>query len=117
MRAGVVLVLALSIAAFCAPALASGDHGSSTPPANLSDSNKTIWMTEWVACHHTKLGQLSKSVGVKIPAGRPPQVAAKLIAQKAESLLYDMPAQVTVAVDGCQNGILWRYYHGQYISS
>lgn len=109
-----VLVLACAIGVFAtASAVASGsDRGQSTPPAKLSDSNKAIWMTEWVACHHTKLGELGKSVGVKIPPGRPPQLAAKLIAQKAEPLLYDVQSELSVAIDGCQNGILWRYYHG-----
>jgi len=113
MRTGLVLVLAFSFGVLCAAAAAASDsdRGSFRPPAKLSDSSKTIWMTEWVACNHTKLGALAKSVGVRIPSSRPPQVAAKLIAEKAEASLYDVESDLTVAVDGCRNGILWRYYH------
>lgn len=114
MRTGLVLVLAASIGLFFAAtaAAATSDHGLYRPPAKLSDASKTIWMTEWVACHHTPLGKLSKSVGVRIPAGRTPQVAATLIAKKAEATLYQLQAEIDIAVDGCRNGILWRFYHG-----
>jgi len=113
MRTGLVLVLAASIGTLCAAAAIASvsDRGAFRPPAKLTDASKTIWMTEWVACDHTKLGALARSVGVKIPSSRPPQVAAKLIAEKAETLLYDIESERTVAVDGCRNGILWRYYH------
>ena len=113
MRTGLVLLLAAWIGICAAAACASSsDRGSSRPPVNLSDSSKTLWMTEWVACHHTKLGALAKSVGVRIRSGSTPQLVARLIAKKAEALLYDTTNGLGIAVDGCREGILWRYYHG-----
>ena len=41
----------------------------------------------------------------------PPQVAAILIAKKAEAPLWNIEAELDAAIDGCRNGILWRYYH------
>jgi hypothetical protein len=113
MRTWVVLMLA---AMTCASAAATAraadtDRGRMRPPAALSEEHKSIWMTEWVACRHERLGKLARVIGVKIPAGRPPQVAATLIAKKAEEPLYDVYNGFAVAVDGCRNGILWRYYH------
>jgi hypothetical protein len=113
MRTGVVLVLAaVSCLACAATAFATGmDRGRSRPPAALSDDNKAIWMTEWVACRHDRLAKLAKVIGVKITSSRPPQLVATMIAKKAEAPLYDIYAGFSVAVDGCRNGILWRYYH------
>ena len=113
MRAIALLALvAIAGALGVAAALGSGSsRGVDRPPAALSSSDKTVWMTEWVACHHTRLVNLAKSVGVKISSGRTPQMVALLIAKKAESLLYDPQDQLAPAVDGCRNGILWRYYH------
>jgi hypothetical protein len=114
MRAGVVFLLAVAASALVAAAAfaADRDTGRLRPPAALADANKSIWMTEWVACRHDRLGKLAKLIGVKITSGRPPQVLAVLIAKKAEAPLYDSDAsQLAVAIDGCRNGILWRYYH------
>jgi hypothetical protein len=113
MRAIVWLALVAAAGSFAvATALGSGsDKGLLQPPAALSSSDKTVWMTEWVACHHTAFKNLAKSVGVKISPGRTPQVVAHLIAKKAESLLYDPQDQLAPAIEGCRNGILWRYYH------
>ena len=113
MRLGVVLALAAVTFALCASAaFASGqDQGLLRPPARLSESAKTIWMGEWVACRHERLGRLAKIIGIKIPPGRAPQVAATLIAKKAEAPLWELDSDLATAVDGCRNGILWRYYH------
>jgi hypothetical protein len=113
MRTGVVLVLAAMSCFTCAVAAfaADMDRGRSRPPAALTDENKSIWMTEWVACRHDRLGKLAKVIGVKITSARPPQVVAEMIARKAEAPLYDIYNGFPVAVDGCRNGILWRYYH------
>ncbi|HEY3921653.1 MAG TPA: hypothetical protein VGL76_06015 [Gaiellaceae bacterium] len=113
MRAIVWLALVASAGSLgVAAAFGSGSKpGLLHPPAALSSPDKTVWMTEWVACHHTKLGNLAKSVGVKVPSGRTPQIVALLIAKKAEALLYDPQDRLAPAIDGCRNGILWRYYH------
>jgi hypothetical protein len=47
-----------------------------------------------------------------VTAGRPVQVAARLIARKAEAPLWNVSEELETAIDGCRNGILWRYYHG-----
>lgn len=113
MRTGVVLVLAVTICAVGA-AVARGadtDRGRLRPPTRLSEAHKSIWMSEWVACRHERLGKLARQIGVKVTAGRRPQVVATLIAKKAEAPLYEPGNELVTAVDGCRNGILWRYYH------
>jgi len=70
-----------------------------------------IWMSEWVACRHSSLRHLAAELHMKVPAGRSPQVTAKIIAKTAEEPLWDLESEFVVAVDGCRNGILWRYYH------
>jgi hypothetical protein len=114
MRTGVVLVLAVVTCVVCAAAAFASDtdRGLLRPPAALSEANKSVWMTEWVACRHERLAKLAKLIGIKITAGRGPQVVAIMIAKKAEAPLYDNDAtQLAAAIDGCRNGILWRYYH------
>jgi|SRR5581483_6929538 hypothetical protein len=113
MRLGVVLALAVGTFVLCVQAaFATGnDRGLLRPPEQLSESAKTIWMGEWVACRHERLGRLAKIIGIRIPSGRAPQVAATLIAKKAEAPLWDLASDFATAVDGCRNGILWRYYH------
>ena len=113
MRPGVVLLLALVLGAvFAASAVAASvDMGRDRPPAKLSEEHKSIWMSEWVACTHQSLGKLAKEFGMKIPSGRTPQTAARLIARVAESPLWNLEEELVTAVDGCRNGILWRYYH------
>ena len=112
MRFGIAFLLAaVTSALFVATALASTDRGRLRPPLQLTEENKAVWMTEWVACRHLRLSALAKEIGVKIPAGRAPQVAAILIAKKAEAPLYEVGDALVAAIDGCRNGILWRFYH------
>jgi len=109
MRTAGVLVLALSIGVSSA---AARDRGRKEPPSGLSESKKALWMGEWVACEHQSLHSLAKELGVTVPAGRTPQVEAKLIAKTAEAPLWDLDSELAIAVDGCRSGILWRYYQG-----
>jgi len=81
-----VLLAALLSAFFAATAFAA-DTGKSRPPTRLTDDEKSLWMGEWAACQHTRLGALAAEIGVKIPAGRTPQIAARLIAKTAEAPL------------------------------
>jgi hypothetical protein len=112
MRTAVALLLAaVTSALVVATAVASTDRGRLRPPLQLTEENKAVWMTEWVACRHKRLSALAKEIGVRIPSGRPPQVAALLIARKAEPPLYEVGDALEAAIDGCRNGILWRYYH------
>jgi hypothetical protein len=115
MRTGVVLVLAAVAFALCvAAALAADtDKGRQRPPLALTEDGKSIWMGEWVACTHKRLSGLAKEIGVKVTSGRPVQVVARLIARKAETPLWNNGSDdLETAIDGCRNGILWRYYHG-----
>jgi hypothetical protein len=112
MRTAVALLLAaVTFALVVATALASTDRGRLRPPAQLTEANKAVWMSEWVACRHKRLSALAKEIGIRIPSGRAPQIAAILIARKAEAPLYLVGDELAAAVDGCRNGILWRYYH------
>ena len=114
MRAGVVLLLAVVAFALCGSAAlaADTDKGRQRPPLALSEDSKSIWMGEWVACTHKRLGALAKEIGVKVTSGRPVQMVARLIAQKAEAPLWNVSEELETAIDGCRNGILWRFYHG-----
>ena len=103
--------LLAAVAAGPSAAVAERDTGRYRPPTALSESNKAIWMSEWVACRHKSLAALAREIGVKIPSGRTPQTAARLIARKAEGPLWIHEPDLVVAIDGCRNGILWRYYH------
>jgi hypothetical protein len=112
MRTAVALLLAaVTSALVVATALASTDRGRLRPPPQLTEANKAVWMSEWVACRHKRLSALAKEIGIRIPSGRAPQIAAILIARKAEAPLYQVADELEAAVDGCRNGILWRYYH------
>jgi len=113
MRVRVVLAAVLgAVFATAAVAVASDqDQGRQRPPAALSDHYKALWMGEWVACRHHSLHGLAKELHLKVPAGRTPQVTAKLVAEIAEEPLWSLQAEFTTAVDGCRNGILWRFYH------
>jgi hypothetical protein len=113
MRTGVVLVLAavLGVAIAAASFAADLDKGSQRPPAKLRTPDKVIWMGEWAACRHQSLRGLANELGLKVPAGRSPQMMAKIIAKVAEAPLWNLESEFVTAVDGCRNGILWRYYH------
>ena len=115
MRFGVVLAALLVIVFATAAVAAAVDKGADRPPtklaARLTDQDKALWMGEWAACRHMRLSKFAKLIGVKIPSGRTPQVAATLIAKTAEGPLWNLENELHVAVDGCRNGILWRYYH------
>src|SRR3954462_10624743 len=103
MRLAVAFLLAAVTAALVvATALASTDRGRYRPPLQLTEDNKAVWMSEWVACRHMSLSRLAKVIGVKIPSNRPPQVAAILIARKAEAPLYEVGEVRDAAVDGCR---------------
>ena len=106
------MLAAVTCAICAAAALASdSDRGRLRPPAALPDASESIWMSEWVACTHKRLSALASEIGVKVTAGRPVQVAARLIARKAEAPLWNVSEELETAIDGCRNGILWRYYH------
>lgn len=109
MRMAGAFVLALAIGVSSA---AAADQGRKQPPARYSESNKTLWMSEWVACSHKRLASLAREIGVKVTSGTTPQTVAVRIAHKAEAPIYDIYDGFAIAVDGCRNGILWRYYHG-----
>jgi hypothetical protein len=91
---------------------ADTDKGRQRPPLALSEDAKSIWMGEWVACTHKRLGALAQEIGVKVTSGRPVQMVARLIARKAEAPLWNVDEELQTAIDGCRNGILWRFYHG-----
>ena len=112
MRVAAAFLLAgVTCALVVATASASTDRGRLRPPLQLTEDNKAVWMSEWVACRHMRLSALAKVIGVKITSSRPPQVLAILIARKAEAPLYEVGDALDAAVDGCRNGILWRFYH------
>jgi hypothetical protein len=111
MRTIVVLMLAALICAAPAVASRTQDQGRLRPPVQLKNDDKVIWMSEWVACRHSSLHHLASELGLKVPPGRTPQVTAKIIAKIAEEPLWNLETEYVVAVDGCRNGILWRFYH------
>src|SRR5438128_175622 len=101
MRTAVALLLAaVTSTLVVATAPASTDRGRLRPPAQLTEANKSVWMSEWVACRHKRLSALAKEIGIRIPSGRAPQIAAILIARKAEAQLYLVGDELDAAVDG-----------------
>jgi hypothetical protein len=115
MRSGVVLAALLGVVFATSSFAAVGDTGRDRPPtklsARLTENDKALWMGEWVACRHLRLGKLASMMGVKIPSGRTPQAAATQVARLAEAPLWNLKEELVIAVDGCRNGILWRFYH------
>jgi hypothetical protein len=111
-RAPIVVVLvALTLVPVALAANRVSDQGRDRPPAALAEEFKTIWMTEWVACNRIKMSTLAHQVHIKVAPGRSPQVNAIVLAKRAMLYLYETDPQMKTAVDGCRNGILWRYYH------
>ena len=72
---------------------------------------KALWMTEWTACWHEKMGRLSALFHIPIRATDTPQIAAKKLSTRAMRDLYITQEEIAIGADGCRNGILWRYYH------
>ena len=86
------------------------DQGVDEPPVALSDDEKALWMTEWVACQRVSLVSLSSVL--RVPVGDDsPQVAAEKLSRRAMRDLYPTAAERQVGADGCRNGVLWRQYH------
>jgi len=94
-------------------AAASGvDKGRSRPPMNLTNHHKAIWMSEWVACWRPPtMQQLARELNMPHVKLFTPQQAALVLSKRAMRFLYEDPAEIRTALDGCRNGILWRFYH------
>ena len=107
----VAALFALALLATTAAQASSVDRGSDRPPERLTDDAKSIWMTEWTACWRTTMAHMSKVLHIPVKAGMTPQLAARVLANRAVFLLYETTPETTAAADGCRNGILWRYYH------
>jgi hypothetical protein len=111
------LLILMALGALVVPASAAGsgvDKGLSRPPANLTPYHKAIWMSEWVACWRpVSMRALAREL--KVPNLRilTPQQGAKTLSVRAMRFLYEDPAELRTARDGCRNGILWRFYHEQ----
>jgi hypothetical protein len=111
MRVRFVLAAVLS-GVFATAAVASDrDQGRQRPPAALTDQYKALWMGEWAACRHLSLHGLATELHLKVPAGRKVQVTATVVAKVAEAPLWNLQEELSTAVDGCRNGILWRFFH------
>src|ERR1700694_3758149 len=76
---------------------ADQDQGRQRPPAALTEHYKALWMGEWAACRHHSLHGLAKELNLKVPAGRTPQVAARMIAKIAEGALWNINKEFTTA--------------------
>ena len=115
MRFGFVLAALIGVVLATAAVAAAVDKGSDRPPTKLAlpltEKDKALWMGEWAACRNMRLSKFAKLMRIKIPPGRTPQVAARLVAKTAEAPLWNLENELHVAVDGCRNGILWRFYH------
>jgi hypothetical protein len=69
-------------------------------------------MSEWVACWRVKtLQQFARELKLKKPKFVTPQQSARLLSVRAMRFLYEDPAELVTAREGCRNGILWRFYH------
>src|SRR5262245_62253284 len=105
--------LVLVALAIPAAAAASGgvDKGRQKPPASLTNSHKAIWMSEWVACWRVKtLQQFARELKMTKVQFHTPQQSARLLSKRAMMFLYEDPLELKTAIEGCRNGILWRFY-------
>ena len=57
------------------------------------------------------MGRMSKVLHIPVRSGQTPQQAARKLATRAVYLLYETRPETLAALDGCRNGILWKYYH------
>ena len=108
-----LLVLVVFVAVVPAAAFGAGvDKGLSKPPARLGPYHQAIWMSEWVACWRP-LTMRALARELKIPNIRiqTPQQGARTLSVRAMRFLYEDPAELKTAREGCRNGILWRFYH------
>ena len=112
-RLRLLVLVALTALALPATAVSAGvDKGSSRPPAELTPRHKAIWMSEWVACWRpTTMKQLARELKMNNLRIFTPQQGAKALSVRAMLFLYEDPAEIKTARDGCRNGILWRFYH------
>ncbi|HEY7538348.1 MAG TPA: hypothetical protein VH721_10185 [Gaiellaceae bacterium] len=114
------LFVLLGFAALVVPSLAVSarvDRGLSRPPANLSQYHKAIWMSEWVACWRPpSMQHLAKELRMTKLRILTPQQGARALSIRAMQFLYEDPAELKTAREGCRNGILWRFYHGDATS-
>jgi hypothetical protein len=84
------------------------------PPTRLTNYHKAIWMSEWVACWRVKtLQQFARELKMKKVQFQTPQQSARLLSKRAMQFLYEDPLELKTAIEGCRNGILWRFYHEQ----
>jgi len=115
------LLLLLGLVALVLPAAALGtgstggagvDKGLQKPPSYLTNYHKAIWMSEWVACWRVKtLQQFARELKMKNVRFHTPQQSARVLSERAMLFLYEDPAEIKTAREGCRNGILWRFYH------
>ena len=110
MPAALALVAFTTVLGGCGGGGTSVDQGVDEPPVALSDDEKALWMTEWVACQRVSLVSLSSVL--RVPVGDDsPQVAAEKLSRRAMRDLYPTAAERQIGADGCRNGVLWRQYH------
>jgi hypothetical protein len=114
-RLPLLVLLALVALALPVAAVSAGvDKGLQKPPANLTNYHKAIWMSEWVACWRVKtLQQFARELKMKNARFHTPQQSARMLSERAMLFLYEDPAEIKTAREGCRNGILWRFYHEQ----
>ncbi len=109
------LLVLLSFVALVLPTTAASsgvDKGRSTPPNHLTNYHKAIWMSEWVACWRPlTLRGLARELNMPKVKIFNPQQGARTLSRRAMRFLYEDPAEAKTALEGCRNGILWRFYH------
>src|SRR4249919_3314149 len=108
----VALVSSVALVLPAASLSAGVDKGLSKPPSRLTNYHKAIWMSEWVEWWRVKtLQKLAR--GLKMPKAKivTPQQGARMLSIRAMRFLYEDPEEIETALEGCRNGILWRFYH------
>src|SRR4051812_20308542 len=109
------LLILFGLVALLLPVAAAGsgvDKGTSRPPARLTNHHKAIWMSEWVACWRPQtMRELAGELNMPNVKIFNPQQGALVLSKRAMRFLYEDPVEARAALDGCRNGILWRFYH------
>jgi hypothetical protein len=109
------LLILLGVVAVVLPATAVSagvDKGISKPPRHLTNYHKAIWMSEWVACWRpSTMRDLARELNMTHLKIFNPQQGARALSKRAMRFLYEDPEEAKTALEGCRNGILWRFYH------
>jgi hypothetical protein len=121
LAAALVVLAGVSVAS--AHGMAAADRGrayGNVPPSFQGFYDRNNWRGDWFACAGETMQGLARDPDVRLSLSKlrawqsiSPQYTARMLAYVVEQRtgLNDDGSIDPAALDGCRNGILWRYYH------